>query len=62
MQILDSEMKNMTPNPQDTNYHQLYLECIPKEFDATRKLKVDIAFKDKKHGFGRNDSEFITFF
>ncbi|MBL7903772.1 MAG: hypothetical protein JNL22_02000 [Bacteroidales bacterium] len=33
----------MTPNPQNTNSHQKYLEPIPKELDAIGKQIVDAA-------------------
>ena len=43
----------MTPNPQNTNSHQKYLEPIPKELDAIGKQIVDAAYTvHKKLGPG----------
>lgn len=39
----------MTPKPQNTNFHQKYLEPIPAELDAIGKLIVDAAYTVHKH-------------
>jgi hypothetical protein len=38
------KIKNMTPNLQNTNSHQKFLEPIPEELDVIGKQIVDAAY------------------